>query len=251
MARTTMDSALALDATVGPDPTDIFSLEGRNLKWAQQLSEELPQTAIWSPTMGFSKVDKEVLNVCEKAISELQNAGVNIIEKETIWEDNPVDSWMVFWASACARRQQHLVGTSEYEKIDPLLRMFIEMGMNMDGAAYASSIDACHKLGYQLEEVFKQSPLIITPATCGQAPKIEGEGYVNGEETPAWVDFTMGINMTRNPAGVIPAGILESGMPVALQIIGGQREDLAVLKAMHAFESVLDFNHKASDHENK
>lgn len=57
--------------------------------------------------------------------------------------------------------------------------------------------------------------------------------------------------MTRNPAGVIPAGILESGMPVALQIIGGQREDLAVLKAMHAFESVLDFNHKASDHENK
>ena len=134
MARTTMDSALALDATVGPDPTDIFSLEGRNLNWAQQLSEELPQTAIWSPTMGFSKVDKEVLNVCEKAISELQNAGVNIIEKETIWEDNPVDSWMVFWASACARRQQHLVGTPEYEKIDPLLRMFIEMGMNMDGA---------------------------------------------------------------------------------------------------------------------
>jgi len=57
--------------------------------------------------------------------------------------------------------------------------------------------------------------------------------------------------MTRNPAGVIPAGILESGMPVALQIIGGQREDLAVLKAMHAFELVLDFNHKASDHENK
>jgi Asp-tRNA(Asn)/Glu-tRNA(Gln) amidotransferase A subunit family amidase len=125
------------------------------------------------------------------------------------------------------------------------------MGVNMDGAAYASSIDACHKLGYQLEEVFKESPLIITPATCGQAPKIKGDGYVNGTETPAWVDFTMGINMTRNPAGVIPAGILSTGMPVALQIIGGQREDLIVLKAMHAFESVLDFNHKASDHENK
>jgi len=251
MARTTMESALALDATVGPDPTDIFSLEGRNMNWAQQLSEELPKTAIWSPTMGFSNVDKEVLNVCEKAISELQNAGVSIIEKETIWEENPVDSWMVFWASACARRQQHLVGTPEYEKIDPLLRMFIEMGMNMDGAAYASSIDACHKLGYQLEEVFKESPLIITPATCGQAPKLEGDGYVNGEETPAWVDFTMGINMTRNPAGVIPAGILASGMPVALQIIGGQREDLTVLKAMHAFESVLNFNFRASDHEGK
>jgi aspartyl-tRNA(Asn)/glutamyl-tRNA(Gln) amidotransferase subunit A len=61
----------------------------------------------------------------------------------------------------------------------------------------------------------------------------------------------MGINMTRNPAGVIPVGVLESDMPVALQIIGGQREDLTVLKAMHAFESAIGFNHRASDHEGK
>jgi Asp-tRNA(Asn)/Glu-tRNA(Gln) amidotransferase A subunit family amidase len=40
-------------------------------------------------------------------------------------------------------------------------------------------------------------------------------------------------------------------MPVALQIIGGQREDLIVLKAMHAFESVLNFNLRATDHEGK
>ena len=81
-----------------------------------------------------------------------------------------------------------------------------------------SRIVALNNLFKTAPKFATQSPLIITPATCGQAPKIEGEGYVNGEETPAWVDFTMGINMTRNPAGVIPAGILESGMPVALQI---------------------------------
>ena len=55
----------------------------------------------------------------------------------------------------------------------------------------------------------------------------------------------MGINMTRNPAGVIPVTILKSGMPVAIQIIGGQRQDLDVLKAMHAFEEVLEFNSRA------
>ena len=92
---------------------------------------------------------------------------------------------------------------------------------------------------------------VLTAAT-GQNPARQASMNAGiNKETPAWVDFTMGINMTRNPAGVIPAGILGSGMPVALQIIGGQREDLTVLKAMHAFESVLDFNHRASDHENK
>ena len=106
------------------------------------------------------------------------------------------------------------------------------------------------KFGLQLEESFKESPLIITPGTCGQAPKIEGDGTVNGEETPSWVDFTMGINMTRNPAGTIPVGVSStSNIPVAIQIIGGQRQDLDVLNAMHAFESVIDFSNRATDHE--
>ena len=250
MANTTEDTVLALDATVGANPTDIFSLEGGNPNWSKQLTENLPKTAIWSPTMGFSTVDKEVLEVCEKAIKSLEDAGVTIIEKDVIWDENPVNAWMVFWACACARRQQHLIGTEEYEQIDPLLRMFIEMGVEMDGASYASSIDACHKFGYQLEESFKESPLIITPGTCGQAPKIEGDGTVNGEETPSWVDFTMGINMTRNPAGVIPVGVSSSSnIPIAIQIIGGQRQDLDVLNAMQAFEKVINFSDKATDHE--
>ena len=250
MANTTEDTVLALDASVGADPTDIFSLEGNCPNWSNQLHGDLPKTAIWSPTMGFSNVDKEVLEICEKSIKSLEDAGVTIIEKDKIWDENPVNAWMVFWACACARRQRHLLGTDEYEKIDPLLRMFIEMGVEMDGASYASSIDACHKFGYQLEESFKESPLIITPGTCGQAPKIEGDGIVNGEETPSWVDFTMGINMTRNPAGVIPVGVSTySNVPVAIQIIGGQRQDLVVLKAMHAFEDVINFSDRASDHE--
>ena len=249
MANTTEDNALALDATVGPDPTDIFSLEEENLNWSESLVDDLPKTAIWSPTMGFSNVDKEILSACEKAIHLLADSGVEIIEKKTIWEKNPVDDWMIFWACACARRQQHLIGTEDFEKIDPLLRLFIEMGTSMDGASYASSIDACHKLGFQLNGFFEESPLIITPATCGHAPKLEGDGFVNGEQTPSWVDFTMGINMTRNPAGVVPISLLESGLPASLQIIGSQRRDLDVLQAMYSFEKVFEFSDKASGHE--
>jgi len=249
MANTTKDNALALDSTVGPHPTDIFSLEEENTDWFEQLNDDLPKTAIWSSTMGFSTVDKEVLAACEKAINSLADAGVEIIEKEDIWEENPVDAWMIFWAAACARRQQHLIGTEEYKKIDPLLRYFIEMGTSMDAASYASSIDSCHKLGFQLQQTLEESPLIITPATCGHAPKLEGDGFVNGNETPAWVDFTMGINMTRNPAGVIPISILDSGLPTSIQIIGGQRRDIDVLQAMHAFENVINFSERASGHE--
>ena len=248
MARTTIDTTLALDATIGSHPSDIFSLESHSTNWRDQLQAgNLPKTVIWSPTMGFSTVDKEILSICEQAIQTLRDAGVTIIEKDIIWDQNPVEHWLVFWAASRARAQQHLIGTPEYEKIDPLLRTFIEMGVKMDAASYASAIDACHLFNNQLENAFCEAPIIITPATCGQPPKLEGDGTVNGEETAAWVDFTMGINMTRNPAGVIPAGLLKSRVPIALQIIGRQREDLSVLQAMNAFEPLLKLDHKAGD----
>ena len=63
MAISTKDNAIALDATVGPHPTDIFSLESENLGWAEQLTEKLPESVIWSPTMGFSNVDKEIMSL--------------------------------------------------------------------------------------------------------------------------------------------------------------------------------------------
>ena len=60
----------------------------------------------------------------------------------------------------------------------------------------------------------------------------------------------MGINMTRNPAGVIPISVLDSGLPASIQIIGGQRKDLDVLQAMNSFEQIIGFSEKASGHEN-
>ena len=32
-----------------------------------------------------------------------------------------------------------------------------------------------------MQRFFDESPLIITPATCGHAPKLEGDGFVNGD----------------------------------------------------------------------
>ena len=45
--------------------------------------------------------------------------------------------------------------------------------------------------------------------------------------------------MTRNPAGTVNAGFTAAGLPVGLQIVGRQRDDLGVLKAMCFAEDVL------------
>ena len=45
--------------------------------------------------------------------------------------------------------------------------------------------------------------------------------------------------MTRNPAGTVNAGFTKLGLPVGLQILGRQRDDVAVLQAMCFAEGVL------------
>ncbi len=251
MAYRTRDTALALDQTVGDFKTDIFAQLNKDESWLEGVdAASLPDKVIWSPTMGFATLDDEIRALCEQAVEKLAAAGVTVIENDAVWSRDPVQDWLVFWASARARAQQHLMDTDDWERIDPQLRTMIEIGATrMTGPAYASAIDACHHLNYELEAAFEAAPLMITPATCGHTPTLEGEGVVNGQQTPGWVAFTMGINMTRNPAGVIPISTATTGLPVALQIIGRQRADLSVLQAMRTMEDVFEFSETAAvDH---
>ncbi|MEM7284026.1 MAG: amidase [Pseudomonadota bacterium] len=241
MANTTAETLVALDACMGDDQTDIFGLPGYEASLESSVIEaSAPYQVIWSPTMGFANVDTEIAEICEQAIQRIASQGTNVVVRDAIWEKDPVMEWLAFWTSARARAQGDLIGTADWEKIDPGLRPQIEMGMNVTGVQYANAIDACHTLNYALEKTFAEAPIIITPAVSGHTPGVTGGGFVNGEETPGWVGFTYGINMTRNPAGVVPVGMTKDGMPVALQFIGRQRDDATVLTMMLAAEKLFE-----------
>jgi aspartyl-tRNA(Asn)/glutamyl-tRNA(Gln) amidotransferase subunit A len=248
MALRTRDTAYALDTCVGDHPSDIFALPRSDHDWYPQLEVPgAPGKVIWSATMGFAKVDKEVLTCCEKAIGKLADSGVEIIEHDEIWEEDPVIYWMPIWAASRARAQGELKGTDGWDRIDAGLKPQIEMGLTrVSGVDYARAIDACHFLNLNLETAFESAPLILTPTTCGQTPNLQGGGFINGDETPSWVAFTYGINMTRNPAGTVCAGLTEDGMPVGLQVIGRQRQDVSVLRGMAYLEEVIGFNQRAA-----
>ena len=246
MTRKIRDTAYALDYCVGDEPTDIFSLPTPSGPWFPELDGNLPKQVIWAPTMGITTCDREILSLCQAFVDKLSDAGVEVIEHDQIWNEHPLAAWLVFWTSARARAQGHLRGTDEWNQIDEALRPQIEMGLDrFSSADYAVAIDQCHRFAYQLEQAFGQAPLMLTPVTRGHAPTLEGDGFVDGEQTPDWVSYTMGINMTRNPAGALPIGLSSEGLPIAMQVIGRQRDDLGVLQAMAAMEDLIGFDELA------
>ena len=240
MARRIRDVALALDVCAGPDPTDIFAFPGPHEPWRPQLDGDLVPARIgYSPTLGFASVDREVAAAVERGVELLAAAGTEVIEIPTVFTEDPVLPWLHLWVAARARAQGHHRGTPEWERIDPELRAQIELGLTLSAVQHAEAIDACHLLNLQLEVALQQAPLLVCPTLAGQAPVMGRHGTVDGVETVSWVSFTPFLNLSRNPAGTVSVGRTSDGLPIGLQVIGRQRDDVGVLRAIAAIEDLV------------
>lgn len=241
------DLALALDCVVGDEQSDVFGLPhpGHSFRAALDAGNR-PPAVVWSPNMGFAEVDAEVHDACSAFVGRLAAVGVRVVERDAVWNKDPNRTWFVLWSTLRARAQGDLLGTPAWERIDEGLRATIEYGLQVTGVDYARAMDACHDLNQGLEAAFAEAPFILTPTCSGQVPR-DGAigGWVNGRESPAWVSFTAAINMTRNPAGTVCVGYTGAGLPIGLQVIGRQRDDVGVLKALCFMEDLAALGHDA------
>ncbi|MCP3910876.1 MAG: amidase [Actinomycetia bacterium] len=243
MGRTAMDSGVALDAVVGSHGRDPLSLPHPGESWAERVrTAEPPPRVVWSPTFGFAEVDTEVAASCRSAIDALAAAGTEIIEIDTIFDEDPVMEWIVLWAVSRFKAQGHLIDTPGWEKLCESIRPQIEMGANITGVDFMRAQDACYDLNWLVADALEQAPLILCPTSAGQAPKLGEDGTINGQAEVGWVKFTYGINMTRHPAGSVCTGLTEAGTPIGLQIIGPHRAEGDVLATMAAMESIIGFD---------
>ncbi len=97
-------------------------------------------------------------------------------------------------------------------------------------------------LSIELAEKLEGFDALLSPTVAGQTPVSEKSGTIDGEETAAWVSYTFAFNVTRSPAGTTNAGFTADGMPVGLQIVGKQLDDLGVLQTTAWIEDLLGFD---------
>ena len=212
MGRRAIDSAVALDAVVGPDGRDPLSLPHPGISHVDAVNRaEPPARVVWSPTMGFARVDAEILASCTATVEALAAAGTEVVEIDEIFPTDPVGAWLVLWGVARFKTQGHLLGTDDWERLSETIRPQIEYGATVSGVDLARAHDACYELNWRLEDTFEHAPLILCPSNAGQAPLLGHDGEIDGEAEVGWVRFTYGINMTRNPAGTVCTGLTSAG----------------------------------------
>ena len=248
MTMRVRDQAYALDVVVGPDLYDPYSLP-KGDDWYPQLLGGLdpPERVILAPTMGY-QVDQEVLAVCLTAAKHLEALGTEIVTVETVFAEDPLMTFLTIWSIMRLRDQGPLFGTDRWDHIDPGLRGQMDYAREHLGpSSLADAIDSTFRYNAELAELFhrEDATFLLCPTVAGQTPISGQQGTINGEESVTWVRFTYPFNLTRNPAGSVNAGFTDDGMPVGLQIVGRQQDDIGVLKLMCLMEDALACERRA------
>lgn len=242
LGRTIADVVAALDAVVGPEPTDLLSLPRPEASWHDALTEpHAPARVAWSPALGYTDVDGSVLAVVERVVDVLDAMGVEVVEVGSVFEEDPIEDWLAI-VSACLLRtlEPH---ESRWGSVTPVLVSLAEHARTLPSLRIVRALDRCHWMNLRLVELFRDFRLLLTPTTAGPPPPnaLHGKGVVNGVVDPNWVRLTYPFNMTRSPVATVCAGLNDDGLPVGVQLIGPQHADLVVLRSAAALEEAIGF----------
>ncbi len=236
------DVAFVLDAVMGADAMDPFSLPAPANPWYPILAGYVapPKRIVWS-TMGYD-VDPGVFATCEAALASIEAMGTEVVFVDTVFADDPVWTFLQLWSVYAQRVYEPLRGTPAWDTVDPGLRDTVQFAVDgVDAPTFASALDACYRYNAEIEICLLENgaDLLLTPTVAGDTPLLGHPGTIDAEERLDWVRYTYPCNLTRRPAGTVVAGHTPGGLPVGLQVIGRPLADLDVLRALCCFEDLL------------
>jgi aspartyl-tRNA(Asn)/glutamyl-tRNA(Gln) amidotransferase subunit A len=241
VARSVLDAKAMLDAMSGRDASDWYQpplefskrpLRPTSLKGAR--------IGYWSrPPCGA--LDVEVGRAIDQAAERLAQAGA-IIEPITLPRIDLLWVFNVLWLSGAARRLQ-AIPEDRRDMVDPGVRAAAALASQWSSTDYVGALSLRAEFGLWMEQQLGRLDAIISPATSIPA-------FAKGNDVPPgsgqtlwteWAGFNFPINLSQQPACVIPWDTTEDGRPIGLQVIGLRGADDHVLEFASAIEALRLF----------
>ena len=221
VTRTVADLLATLDVIVGPEPTDLRSLPAPYEPFSTSIARTpLPRRIAWSPQLGYAWTEPSILAACAAAVERLAAEGVEVVEVDRVFESEPYDAW----GPLIAAYVQRSVGELDRSLLTDEVRQGIEDADRLTARDLLAAEDTCHRLNLELVRVFETCDLLLTPTLHRDPPRFG--------EAVSWIRATGVFNLTRSPAGTVPVGLSDAGLPIGLQIVGPQHDDVGVLALM-------------------
>lgn len=253
MARNVPDVALMLDAQVGLDPRDPLSLPAPAERFVDVVDAALARGRLpsrfggpcrvgWSPDLGLSPVDPELLEICTAALRRIEPLGAAVSTAVPDFR-GAEDSFQVLRAANFAASVWPKI-KDKTGLVKPEVIWNAEKGLALTGAEIADARRVQGLITNRLVEFFEQHDILALPATV--APPFDHRlrylEEVAGRKFDtyiSWLVLTFAITLTGTPAISIPCGFTRSGLPVGLQLVARPRGDAELLAVSAVIEAAL------------
>ena len=245
LTRTVKDAALYLDCVSGYHPSDPDSLSSPEYSFLQCI-ENIPINLkiAFSPTLGYARVEKDVMSLVEKAATSFEEMG----HKIELWQGSlpdTGDTWSKLFNCDLYAQLYHDLDKNREKMGKTLVNSLDQIKLcSIDDFIKAQEVRT--QLNEIMEDLFESFDLLITPTMPTEAFAAKGPppAEIDGHPIPLLgaVAFTYPFNLSGHPAATVPAGLTKNGLPAGLQIIGPRQRDDLVLQASYAYEQMRPWN---------
>ena len=246
MTRTVADAALMLTVMAEPDPRDAFELPYEGRDYSAVLEAGIAGLRVaYSPDLGYATVDPEVAELVAAAAQSFADLGVEVEQVDPGFE-NPRDIFRSHWYAGAAHILRAMT-PAQRELVDPGLQTVAARGEAFSLKDYMNGALARSALAVTMRKFHQKYDLLLTPTMPTPAFSLGADSPI-GPNGSSWDDhspFTYPFNLTGQPAATLPCGFTSKGLPVGLQIVGRNYDEVNVLRAAYAYEAAHPEHRKA------
>ena len=248
ITRYVKDSALMLDAIVGEDSSDRYSIPKPNYSYLEELNKRPKRLRIgYSLDLGFAKaVEPEIEKMVLNAVQKFEKLDW-VVNKSRIRIKNPESAKWVFWMVGYAYALGPFL--KEWENnLDPELVKLAKEGFKFTVKDIKLAEVQRESVYESICRHFKDFDILVTPTVACTAFEL-GKDFpdlINGIKTNRqdWISFTYPFNFSGHPTATVPCGFSKEGLPIGMQIIGNKYDELSVLQVSKAFEDIQPWQEK-------
>jgi amidase len=250
MARNVSDLAMMLSVLAGFDPRAPLSMDDDPSIFRQRLERQFKGARIaWlGDFKGYTPCEPEVLDVCKRALKTFESIGC-VVEEAV--PDYPLDA--VWQAVMRLRAWQAGSGLFAFysdpakrAQLKPAVIYEVESGLKL--SAYdITAASVVRTEWYKAVRIFFERYDYLVAPTAQVFPfdiDLHWPQEIAGKKMETYHEWMKGmllITMTGGPALAVPAGFSSRGLPIGIQIVAPNHDELACLQLAYAYEAATNW----------
>lgn len=265
MTRTVKDNALILNAISGQDEKDGTSV-ALDIDFTEKIGQEIKGLKIGLPKemLDAEIVDKDVLDLVQAAVKELESQGAEVIEvslphlkygvpayyaiatAEASTNLQRFDGIRYGYRSEDANSLEDLYANTRTEAFGDEVKKRIILGalslnVNHYDELYGKAAKVRTMIRQEFEEALEQVDLLVGPTTKSVAPRFDEKAEDAVESYKADI-LTVPVNLAGLPSLNVPVGFAND-LPVGMQLIGSYFDEATLYQVGYAYEQANAQHH--------